>query len=236
MGLFLFDHFAIWQHNTTSHSQPALTMNNNVAFWHQWISLQLEHNLDRMVELSIKNFHFPGLNYVCFEFSPQQTIRLYILDPDEVAINTEAVNIHNHLYDSQLLVLKGQIVNRIYKLDNERDDYNIYALTSALHPENEERRIKLKQVAKRGLRVDSATTLRPGETHFQPHTQIHSVSNVINEFTAFMVFEFPTVKKNSNIFTKEDFGDTIPTPNAYLRYERDELRALVQKALDRMAA
>ena len=210
-------------------------MNNSVAFWHQWISLQLEHNLDRMVEQSIKNFHFPGLNYVCFEFAPHQTIRLYILDPDEVAINTEAVNIHNHLYDSQLLVLKGQIVNRVYKLDNEHDDYNIYALTSALHPDNVERKIKLKQVAKRGLNVVQTITLRPGDTHFQPHTQIHSVSNVVNEFTAFMVFEFPTVKKNSNIFTKTDFGDTIPTPNAYLRYKREELRALVQKALDQMA-
>lgn len=230
----MFDWHTIVKYNTELQWQTTNKMNNSVAFWHQWIDLQLKHNLDLMVENSIKNFHFPGLNYVCFAFSPHQTIRLYILDPEELAINTEAVNIHNHLYDSQLLVLKGQIVNRIYKLDNERDDYNIYSLTSALHPDNVERKIKLELIAQRGLTQQSATVLKPGDTHFQPHTQIHSVSNVINEYTAFMVFEFKTVKKNSNIFTKEDFGDTIPTPNAYLRYEHDELKTLVQKALDKM--
>jgi hypothetical protein len=205
-------------------------MNQTVIFWKQWIALQLKHNVDKMCELSIKNFHFPGLNYVCFEFSPTQTIRLYIVEPVD-NLDTTNVNIHNHLYDSQLLVLRGSITNTTYKVDNEKDDYNIYALTSALCPTNLEKKIKLRLVTRRGLKVDTVKTLNPGDMHFQPHTEIHNVANDPANLTAFMVFEFPTVKENSRIFTKQDFGDTIPTPNCYLRYTPTEMRSLVGNML-----
>ena len=206
-------------------------MNQSIIFWKQWLTLQVKHNLDRMVKLSIKNFHFPGLNYVCFEFTPEHTIRLYIVDPQS-NLDTTNVNIHNHLYDSQILVLHGQITNTTYVLDNDKDDYNIYSLTSALCPTNVEKKIKLELVAKRGLKVKTTKVLGPGDMHFQPHTEVHNVANDPSKMTAFMVFEFPTVKQNSRIFTKTDFGDTIPTPNAYLKYEPQELKALVQRLLE----
>lgn len=208
-------------------------MNQTVSFWKQWIDLQLKHNIDKMCELSIKNFHFPGLNYVCFEFSPTQTIRLYIVEPKD-KLQTRAVNIHNHLYDSQILVLHGSILNTVYKLDNERDDYNVYSLTSALHPDNKEKKIKLEFLTKRGLKEHHHIQLMPGDTHFQPHTEIHSVENDPSAYVAFMVFEFPTVKKNSRIFTKEEFGNTLPTPNAYLKYTHDEMRVLVNNLLENL--
>ena len=208
-------------------------MNQSVAFWKQWIALQLEHNLDRMVELSIKNFHFPGLNYVCFEFQPHHTIRLYIVEPKD-DLDTTHVNIHNHLYDSQLLVLKGAIKNTVWKLDHTpgAPQFNIYSLTSALCPTNETKKIKLEFVAKRGLKPVSERVLRAGDSHFQKHTEIHNVANHPTELTAFMVFEFPTVKKNSRIFTMREFGDTLPTPNAYLKYTPEELKALVGRLLE----
>lgn len=208
-------------------------MNQSIIFWKQWIALQLKHNLDKIVEDSIKNFHFSGLNYVCFQFAPHQTIRLYIVEPKS-DLQTRAVNIHNHLYDSQILVLHGTILNTMYKLDNESDDYNIYSLTSALHPENSERKIKLDLITRRGLIVDDYVELRPGDTHFQPHTEIHSVQNDPSKYTAFMVFEFPTVKKNSRIFTKTDFGNTIPTPGAYLKYSHQDLSDLINGLLEKL--
>ena len=208
-------------------------MNQSTTFWKQWIALQLKHNLAKMCELSIKNFHFPGLNYVCFEFSPSQTIRLYIIEPVDT-LDTTNVNIHNHLYDSQLLVLHGSIINTTYLLDNEREDYNIYALTSALCPTNTEKKIKLRLVTKRGLKVSRVKTLGPGDMHFQPHTEIHNVANDPSMFTAFMVFEFPTVKENSRIFTKVEYSDTIPTPNAYLRYTPEEMTRLVGGLLQQL--
>ena len=123
----------------------AAPANDGVAFWKRWIQLQVEHNIDHMASVSIKNFHFPGLNYVCFEFSPTQTIRLYIVDPSE-RLDTREVQIHNHLYDSQILVLHGWVRNRVYKIDHEAPQaelYNAFRLTSALEPSNAERRIKL---------------------------------------------------------------------------------------------
>jgi hypothetical protein len=210
-------------------------MNQSTAFWAQWIELQLKHNLDRMVDLSIKNFHFPGLNYVCFDFMPHQTIRLYIIDPSSKPIDTENVQIHNHLYDSQILVLQGHITNRVYKLNNTRDDYNAYELTSALHPDNHDRKIKLKHLTKRGLDEVKTIELHPGDMHYQPHTEIHNVTNDQSLFTAFMVFEFPTVKKHSVIWTRKEYPDlTIPTPDAYLKYEPQELKALVTRMLEQM--
>jgi hypothetical protein len=205
-----------------------------VPFWRQWIALQLQHNLDKMVRLSIKNFHFSGLNYVCFDFTPEHTIRLYIVEP-VAQLQTKDVNIHNHLYDSQILCLYGSILNTTYRLDNERDDFNIYSLTSALAPGNAEKRIGLEFITKRGLNVDRRILLHPGDTHFQPHTEIHNVENDPQTLTAFMVFEFPTVKKNSRIFTRREYGDTIPTPGAYQRFEREELRALVMGLLNEMS-
>lgn len=204
-----------------------------VGFWKRWIQLQTEHNLENMVKLSIKNFHFPGLNYVCFEFSPEQTIRLYIIEPSD-QLDTQEVQIHNHLYDSQILALQGTIVNRVYRLDNTRDDYRLFRLTSALHPDNKERKIKLELIGRRGLTQEREIRLTPGRSHFQKHTEIHNVENDRNELTAFMVFEFRTVKERSTLFTRRDLGDTIDTPGCYLRYEPEELKALVHRLLDGM--
>jgi hypothetical protein len=203
------------------------------SFWKQWISLQLEHNLDKMVKDSIKNFHFPGLNYVCFDFTPHQTIRLYIVAPRD-NLDTTNVQIHNHLYDSQLLALHGWIKNTVYRVNYDSTEYNAYHLTSALHPENTDHKIKLKFLRKIGLDIVDQVKLVRGETHFQKHTEIHNVANDPTQMTAFMVFEFPTVKKHSTLFSKKDLGDTIPTPNAYLRYEREELRQLVLNLLNVM--
>lgn len=204
-----------------------------VGFWRRWIELQVTHNLEKMAELSIKNFHFPGLNYVCFEFTPAHTVRLYIVDPRE-RLETRSVQIHNHLYDSQILCLKGSILNTVYKIDSEREDYNLYRLTSALHPNNAERKIKLEFMMKRGLRVEREIWLGPGDSHFQKHTEIHSVQNDPDELAAFMVFEFPTVKERSTLFSQRDLGETIPTPGCYLKYEPGELKELVMGLLARM--
>ncbi len=205
----------------------------NIEFWKQWIALQLKHNIDKMCELSIKNFHFPGLNYVCFEFSPTQTIRLYIVNPVD-NLDTKNVNIHNHLYDSQLLCLKGWIKNTTYRLNADRSDYNLYELTSALHPDNVERKIKLRPMSKYGLDAVGQKVLLPGETHFQPHTEIHNVENDPANLTAFMVFEFPTVKKHSIIFTKNEFDGTIETPDCYLKYTKSEMQKLVGDLLEQL--
>jgi hypothetical protein len=204
-----------------------------VQFWKQWIELQLKHNLDRMVQQSIKNFHFPGLNYVCFDFTPHQTIRLYIIEPKD-DLDTTNVQIHNHLYDSQILVLNGAIFNTTYKVNNERSDFNAYHLTSALHPDNKEKIVKLRFLRRLGLDPQQVFHLKAGDTHYQPHTEIHNVTNDPSKYTAFMVFEFPTVKKHSTLFSRKDLGDTIPLPNAYLKYEKEELRELVQNLLNRM--
>jgi hypothetical protein len=158
---------------------------------------------------------------------------LYIVEPRD-NLDTTNVQIHNHLYDSQLLVLHGWIVNTVYKVDYDKQDYNAYHLTSALHPENKEKKIKLEFLRKIGLKIVSKTELKLGESHFQKHTEIHNVQNDPKKLTAFMVFEFPTVKKHSTLFSKKDLGETIPTPNAYLRYEKEELRKLVQNLLDVM--
>jgi hypothetical protein len=203
------------------------------SFWKQWISLQLEHNLDKMVKDSIKNFHFPGLNYVCFDFTPHQTIRLYIVEPQD-NLDTTNVQIHNHLYDSQILVLHGWLVNTVYRVNNDREDFNAYHLTSALHPDNVDRKIKLKFLRKLGLDIVAQVKLERGNSHFQKHTEIHNVRNDPKSLTAFMVFEFPTVKKHSTWFSTEEGVTTIPTPDAYLRYEKEELRVLVQNLLNVM--
>lgn len=208
-------------------------MNQSTTFWHGWIKSQLDHNLDYMVDNSIKNFHFPGLNYVCFEFSPKQTIRLYIIEPQD-NLDTRNVQIHNHLYDSHLLVLKGSILNTTYRVNNNREDYDAYHLTSALHPDNKEKVVKLRFLRKLGLDIRSGDFLYEGDTHFQRHTEIHSVWREPSDYTAFMVFEFPTVKKHSTLFSREELGDTLPLPNAYLKYEREELKALVSNLLEVM--
>lgn len=49
-----------------------------------------------------------------------------------------------------------------------------------------------------------------------------------------MVFEFPTLKQNSILFSKKDFGNTIPTDNCYNRYQPNEIQSIVNNVLNLM--
>lgn len=201
----------------------------DLTFWKKFIESNLQHNIDYMVEHSIKDFHFKGLNYICFNFSPNLVIRLYIIEPSE-PVDTKNVNIHNHLYDSQILVLSGGIINNVYKME-EGDDYFYSHLTSALCPTNIDKKIKLKTIGKTNLRMEKSIKLEAGDTHFQDHTEIHNVENDTTKLTAFMVFEYPTIKKNSMLFSKKDYGNTINTDKAYQRYTKEEIHYLVNDVL-----
>lgn len=204
-------------------------MTTSIKFWKKFIEQNLEHNQDYLVKNSIKDFHFKGLNYICFQFLPHLTIRLYVIEPSE-PVDTKNVNIHNHLYDSQILMLCNSITNNVYeKVEGER--FNHYYLTSALHPDNKERKIKLDYLGKTGLRRIKSITLHPGDTHFQDHSEIHNVENDRSKLTAFMVFEYPTVKNNSTLFSTKDYGSTIPTDNTYNRFEPSEIKTILNNLI-----
>lgn len=206
--------------------------NMSTQFWKQWLGLQVEHNLSEIAKISIKDFHFKGLNYISFQFQPNLTIRLYVIRNDE-PVDTENVSIHNHLYDSQLLVLSGWLKNRVHR-KIEGDEYNHYHLTSALAPDNEEKRIKLKHLGRVGLEVVDETVMTPGMFHLQRHNEIHNVTNNPDQLAAWMVFEFPTVKNNSILFTKKDLGATIPTNGCYNRFTEQEIRYIVNDVISSM--
>lgn len=206
---------------------------NTLIFWKKFIELNLTNNLEYMVKNSIKDFHFKGLNYICFQFLPHLTIRMYVIEPSVHPVDTKNVNIHNHLYDSQILVLTSKITNNVYK-KIEGNEYNHYYLTSALCPTNESKKIKLEKIGKCDLKLIDWIRLHPGDTHFQHHEEIHNVENDITQLTAFMVFEFPSVKQNSILFSKKDFGNTIPTDNCYNRFQPNEIINIVQNVLNLM--
>jgi len=207
-------------------------MNTNIAFWKRFIELNLAHNIDYMVDNSIKDFHFKGLNYICFQFAGNLTIRLYVIEPSE-PVDTANVNIHNHLYDSQILMLVGKLKNNVYRRV-DGDVYNQYFLTSALAPTNKDRKIKLDFLGRCDLECVQSIELLSGDTHFQDHTEIHNVYNDTTRLTAFMVFEYPTVKDNSILFTRKDYGDTIPTPDCYNRFTSREVKAIVNNVLSQL--
>lgn len=205
-------------------------MNTSIKFWKHFLRLNLEHNLDYMVKNSIKDFHFKGLNYICLQFMPHLTIRLYVIEPSE-PLDTKNVNIHNHLYDSQLLVLKGSLVNNVYhKMTG--NTYNHYYLTSALCPNNKTGNILLKKIGKCELYLEKSIKLNPGDCHYQGAEEIHNVENDTTKLTAFMVFEFPTIKTNSILFSKKDYGTTIPTDNVYNRFTAQEIRCILTNLIN----
>jgi hypothetical protein len=203
-----------------------------LAFWKRFLKVQMENNMDLLVRDSIKDFHVPGFNYICFQFAPNMTVRLYITLPKD-GINTGAINIHNHLYDSQMLSLAGGFVNHVFAMV-PGDRFHYWHLTSALHPDNDERRIRLDRLGKTGLKKISSRSYGPGETHFQAHDEIHMVTTDKKQFNAFMIWEFPTIKEHSMLFSRNDYGDTIPTPGAYNRFTADEIRELIERLLEEM--
>lgn len=210
-----------------------MKIKQNLVFWKQFIESNLEHNLDYIVDNSIKNFHFKGLNYVCFQFSSNLTIRLYIIKPED-NLNTRNVNIHNHLYDSQILVLSGSITNNVYS-KTEGDKYNHYYLTSALNPANKTGNVLLDYIGKTNLQVTKSINLSAGDTHFQNHKEIHSVNNDPSSYTAFMVFEFKTVKQNSTLFSTEEFKGKIDTKkDIYEKFTEREIVALLQGLISKI--
>ena len=211
-------------------------MSQMLSFWKDWLHMQLSNNLEQIVKDSIKDMHCPGLNYVCFQFTPYMTIRLYLTHPDQ-PMATENVSIHNHLYDSQLLMLCGVAENTVYSVEshqNRKDFYHRYYLTSALHPDNKEKSIKLSFIDKVYLRKEKEILLQPGDSHLQLHDEVHGVVNDPAKLTAWMVFEYPTIKKHSMLFSKQALGKTIATPNCYQRYSAKEIQWLVNDVICNM--
>jgi predicted metal-dependent enzyme (double-stranded beta helix superfamily) len=202
--------------------------NLTMEFWEMFLRSQLKRNLPYILEHSIKDFHTPGFNYICFMFSPTLTIRLYIIEPSK-PMDTSKINIHNHLYDSQILVLQGSITNNVYRetSDVNMPAYHHYHLTSALHPDNKEKQIKLENLGIVHLQRYGYMVLEPGDTHFQPHDEIHNVYNDVTQKTAFMVWEYPTVKEHSTLYSTKEYGTTLPTPGAYNRFTEAEVTKLL---------
>ena len=204
-----------------------------LTFWRNFIKMQLKNNLEFITKQSIKNFHFKGLNYICFQFLPNLTIRLYIIKPQD-NLKTESVNIHNHLYDSQVLMLVGEMANNIYA-ETIGADYHKYYLTSALNPKNTTGNVLLEKLGKTDLVKVDSINLSAGQTHLQEHKEIHNVENKPNEYLAFMVFEHPTVKDNSILYSPIDYGSQIPTKeNVYDKYSEVEIDFLLLELIEKM--
>lgn len=203
------------------------------GFWHQFIACQLANNLEQVTRDSIKDFHAPGFNYICFQFTPGLTIRLYIVEP-ETGFNTNAVNIHDHLYDSQMLCLAGGFTNVVFEESDRAPIFYRYLLTSALAPSNSTGAIQLEEAGKVGLKKVSQKFYGPGETHYQHEDEIHMVTTKPNALNVFMIWEHRnTGKARSTIFTRKPFGDTLPTPGAYNKYTQDEVRTLLDRVLQK---
>ena len=165
-------------------------------------------------------------------------MRLYIIDPENEPVATNNVNIHNHLYDSYICMLKGTIVNTVYKERLMGNKYYKYYLTSALAPSNETGKILLEPRGTVALEVEKQIVLTPHEqyVHLQRHDEIHSVSNEESsgKYLAFMVHEFKTLKERSTIYTREQQGDILPTGKVYNKYTEKEIEDLLTKLIDQL--
>jgi hypothetical protein len=203
-----------------------------LAFWKRFLKVQVSNNIDQIVRDSIKDFHVPGFNYICFQFAPNMTIRLYITLPGD-QINTGVINIHNHLYDSQMLALAGGFTNHVFAMVSG-DKFYYWNLTSALHPDNESGKIILDPLGKTGLLKVASRKYLPGDTHFQAHDEIHMVTTDKKRLNGFMIWEYPTLKEHSMLFSRHDYGITIPTPGAYNRFNAEEINHLVDNLLREM--
>ena len=205
-----------------------------MSFWQQFISCQMTHNMDALVRDSIKDFHAPGFNYICFQFTPWLTVRLYVTFPDD-NFNTGVINIRDHLYDSSMLCLVGGFRNAVFEeRENLSGKYHCHLLTSALHPDNKDREIKLEYERCVDLEMVSVKAYQPGDHHFQAASEIHMVTTVPVRMNAFMIWEFPTHKERSRIYTCRRMGGTLPTPGAYNRYDSAEIREILTEVIRQM--
>lgn len=206
----------------------------HLQFWHDFIKLRWQRARGEVLRDSIKDFHTPNFNYICLQRTPGLTIRLYILKPNTRSVLGE-INIHNHLYDTQLYVLRGVLTNTTYVIDEAAGEpMHAHLLRSALHPENVEREIKLEYIGVRPLAVSNIQLLGAGDTYLMPHTDIHSVWSAPTMYLAYLLVEHATVKDRSTIFTRERLGDRLPTPGAYNKYTEEEIEMLLTELLGKI--
>ena len=80
-------------------------------------------DIDVVQDNSFRNWHAPGLNYLCLSRTVARTHKVYFVPPSE---DKPIVAPHNHRFNFEIMVLEGALVHYTYHVVEHDDDGEVY--------------------------------------------------------------------------------------------------------------
>lgn len=122
-----------------------------------------ELTIDFLKENNQRLYYF-GLGFIQLKIN--NTFRIHFYHPElEILVDQP----HNHRYNFESLILKGEITNAIYKKTNGDKFYlQEDSCTSGYIPKNKPQNVNFKLISK--------ITYKEGESYFMNHNVFHTVS------------------------------------------------------------
>jgi hypothetical protein len=157
-----------------------------------------EEQMKTLIANSYRDFHAPGVDYVCLHRHPHLTIKAYFFDEGSgraLGKNRQIVSPHDHRYDFATLVLRGKIGNAIWVETAETgmygDGVTKFLEYSFRTPLNGGAGFKYERES--WLRLSGTRVHQVGSRHTMCYDQIHTLIDVAPE-TVLLIWQYPDVK------------------------------------------
>jgi hypothetical protein len=158
--------------------------------------------LQTMIHSPLKNYAIPGLTSSLVGGVGGAKIRLFECSRD----HQEAITPHSHRFDFTALVIRGQVINRIWHASG--DGYGDSFLESTLQYGAEPGKYEVFDGVV-GYFQSFDDQFSAGQTYSMRHDQIHSI--YFSKDSAVLMFEGPTILDSSIILQPHVDGVVIPT-------------------------
>jgi hypothetical protein len=179
----------------------------------QFIANLLEDSIDpRFIEETLShsysNFHVPGVEYACLLRTKQLTVKLYYF-PTGVGLNNQGllVHPHDHGYEFETTVLKGQLRNHNYRIERG-DSWAMNQYSSKLKNESGMSMQFLQMVE---LVEYESRLMNKGQSYNLDTDTIHSISVNPNRDNAILLTQHASKVERESTLIFIPKAEEVPT-------------------------
>ena len=145
---------------------------------------------------NLLNFHCVGVHSFPLEYKDGLYKRVFYADKNHELYKDSAIAIHSHHVDLKITVLKGQLDNKVYALDDQRgEEYNKYRWDSHISGGCG----KFISLGKQNLSLTRYESYDSGYSFFLRSDLLHTVFVPENRVCSWLVEEFPASKPYDGI-------------------------------------
>lgn len=182
-----------------------------------------QENIEKVIQNSRKNHHAEGVNYINLLRSPELTIKLYLTFPG-ISHNSQGyiVNPHDHRYSFETYVLRGEIDNILFKVENSEDgEWERFEYSSHFTGG-----FSLEKSGSCDLKIRKVQKLKAGDFYALDAEAVHTIAVSQEEPTILLLFQHQSGKNQTKYYAPK--GQKKPdTSSLYQRFTEEEVRFLL---------